>query len=121
MQFANDNGITLIPVPFWWDKSSKSLAATIHSHRCDLLERVADISAAIPHKMPESHRRHIPYKANVACQYDDRVDPKGWWIMEKYDGVRVYWDGQYLLWKNSQVEVPKDLQFPSIPFEGELW
>jgi hypothetical protein len=29
-------GITLIEIPFWWDKSISSLAATIHQYRKDL-------------------------------------------------------------------------------------
>jgi hypothetical protein len=43
-------------------------------------------------------------------------------MMEKYDGVRVFWDGKYLYVKNSKViSVPEDCNFPSFPFEGELW
>jgi hypothetical protein len=44
-------------------------------------------------------------------------------MMEKYDGVRVYWDGTRLFTKNLQVaiDVPKELKFPAVPFEGELW
>jgi hypothetical protein len=30
-------GITLIPVPFWWDTKEKSLAATIQIYRPELL------------------------------------------------------------------------------------
>jgi hypothetical protein len=43
--------------------------------------------------------------------------------MEKFDGVRVFWDGNHLYITNSKVKitVPQGIQFPSIPFEGELW
>src|SRR5690242_911942 len=30
-------GITLVEVPYWWDKTKESLAATIQQHRTDLL------------------------------------------------------------------------------------
>jgi hypothetical protein len=30
-------GITMIEVPYWWDKQPSSLIATIHKHRVDLL------------------------------------------------------------------------------------
>jgi hypothetical protein len=30
-------GITLIEVPFWWDRQKETLAATIHQHRPDLI------------------------------------------------------------------------------------
>jgi hypothetical protein len=44
-------------------------------------------------------------------------------MMEKFDGVRVYWDGEYLISSYSKaiINVPKEYSFPRIPFEGELW
>jgi hypothetical protein len=42
-------------------------------------------------------------------------------MMEKYDGERVYWDGSNLHWKDTVIIVPQNLQFPTVPFEGELW
>jgi hypothetical protein len=43
--------------------------------------------------------------------------------MEKFDGVRMYWDGKHLFAKDSKtkITIPKDCAFPAIPFEGELW
>jgi hypothetical protein len=44
-------------------------------------------------------------------------------MMEKFDGVRVFWDGKRLYSKSPQVviDVPSEWKFPTIPFEGELW
>jgi hypothetical protein len=44
-------------------------------------------------------------------------------MMEMFDGVRVYWDGKVLRSHEfkKQIDVPKDIIFPSTPFEGELW
>jgi hypothetical protein len=42
-------------------------------------------------------------------------------MMEKFDGVRVYWTGKELIANNSKVPIPKDMNFPAIPFDGELW
>jgi hypothetical protein len=44
-------------------------------------------------------------------------------MMEKYDGVRVVWNGKRLTYAKSKIiiDVPPELQLPSIPFEGELW
>jgi hypothetical protein len=47
-------------------------------------------------------------------------------MFEKYDGVRVFWDGKHLYIKPSRldkiiVDKPQSIIFPSIPFEGELW
>lgn len=43
--------------------------------------------------------------------------------MEKFDGVRVFWDGKKLYSKNMKViiNIPHNIIFPPIPFEGELW
>jgi DNA ligase 1 len=29
----------------------------------------------------------------LAHTWEDRVNPSGWWLSEKLDGVRAYWDG----------------------------
>jgi hypothetical protein len=44
-------------------------------------------------------------------------------MMEKFDGIRVYWNGKNLYVSDSRtpLKVPKEHAFSSIPFEGELW
>ena len=48
----------------------------------------------------------------------------GWWMSEKLDGIRGYWDGQQLFSKNGRLLSPP-LEFtatlPPFPVEGELW
>ena len=34
---CKENSITLIRIPYWWDQSRDSLAATIHKYRPDLV------------------------------------------------------------------------------------
>jgi hypothetical protein len=43
--------------------------------------------------------------------------------MEKFDGIRVYWDGKRLYSKQlkTSIDIPQEFKFPSTPFEGELW
>jgi hypothetical protein len=43
--------------------------------------------------------------------------------MEKFDGVRVHWDGDILRTKDMKtvLNLPKGTAFPKIQFEGELW
>jgi hypothetical protein len=33
---AKQYGITVIPIPYWWNNSTKDLTATIHSYRPDI-------------------------------------------------------------------------------------
>lgn len=45
-------------------------------------------------------------------------------MLEKFDGLRVYWDGARLHLSQAPevaIDVPASLDFPSTPFEGELW
>lgn len=48
----------------------------------------------------------------------------GWWMSEKLDGVRAYWDGKQLWSKNGhQLHPPQQFTqgLPPLALEGELW
>lgn len=48
-------------------------------------------------------------------------DVSGWWVSEKLDGVRAYWDGAYLFSRNGKkIKHPFFLPL-GIPLDGELW
>lgn len=61
----------------------------------------------------------------LANVWNPSMDPTGWWMSEKYDGLRGYWDGQKL-WtrKGSLIHAP-DYFLAELPREvaldGELW
>ena len=47
-----------------------------------------------------------------------------YWVSEKYDGIRGYWDGHQLLTRSGKALNPPAWfvqGWPSSPFEGELW
>ena len=47
-----------------------------------------------------------------------------YWVSEKYDGMRGYWDGEKLLTRGGErVEAPAwfTAGWPNIPLDGELW
>jgi DNA ligase 1 len=51
-------------------------------------------------------------------------DPSGYWVSEKLDGVRGYWDGKQLLTKGGTViNAPAwfTAGWPDHPLDGELW
>jgi hypothetical protein len=50
-KFASQFGITLISIPFWWDRSSNSLASTIQYYRPDIKLQAKEVSP-IPLEMP---------------------------------------------------------------------
>ncbi|MGO1691754.1 MAG: DNA ligase [Marinobacter sp.] len=60
----------------------------------------------------------------LANTYQQGIGLKGYWVSEKFDGVRAYWDGQRFLSRNGNIyEAPNWFVegFPSIPLDGELW
>lgn len=60
----------------------------------------------------------------LARSYDGRSDPTGFWVSEKYDGVRGYWDGRRLLTRaGNTIAAPAwfTAGWPTTAMEGELW
>lgn len=52
------------------------------------------------------------------------IDPAGWLVSEKYDGVRALWDGQRLRFRSGAVVAAPDwflARLPKTPIDGELW
>jgi hypothetical protein len=78
--FATNYGITVISIPFWWDKSPKSLAATILQHRPDIHISENLLGTPIPSEMPSKFKAHLKYNPNTPMEYDDRVNPTGWYV-----------------------------------------
>ncbi len=65
-------------------------------------------------------------KPMLAYNYENQ-DVRGWWVSEKYDGVRGIWDGRNLLSRQNNVyTVPKFIesqlsQIKNHILDGEIW
>lgn len=61
----------------------------------------------------------------LAHSFDDAdVDPTGWWMSEKLDGVRAYWNGHDFVSRQGNVFIAPSWfkkGLPSHPLDGELW
>ena len=60
----------------------------------------------------------------LAKVYRPSTDLQAYWVSEKYDGVRGYWDGQKLLTRGGQaINAPAwfTARWPTTPMDGELW
>src|SRR6059058_5282963 len=58
----------------------------------------------------------------LAETWDNAADLSGWWMSEKLDGVRAYWDGRQLISRLGNTFQAPDwfLQgFPESPLDGE--
>ncbi|UUZ68357.1 DNA ligase [Polaromonas sp. P2-4] len=60
----------------------------------------------------------------LAKVYQRGVSLPDYWVSEKYDGVRGYWDGDKLLTRGGErIAVPAwfTAGWPKVPMDGELW
>jgi DNA ligase-1 len=60
----------------------------------------------------------------LAESWDNATDLSDWWMSEKLDGVRAYWDGkQFLSRQGNLYHAPAWFieGLPAVPLDGELW
>lgn len=60
----------------------------------------------------------------LAHRWENDVELTGWWMSEKLDGVRAYWDGERFLSRLGNAFFPPDWfveRLPKTPLDGELW
>ncbi len=60
----------------------------------------------------------------LAKVYHPGIDLQDYWVSEKYDGMRGYWDGQKLLTRGGEsIFAPAwfTANWPDVPMDGELW
>lgn len=68
-------------------------------------------------------RRHAP-ALPLARDAPSGLDPTGWLVSEKLDGVRAFWDGTQLRFRSGLVMAAPAwflAQLPRVPLDGELW
>lgn len=65
-----------------------------------------------------------PPQLLLAANASPDIDPTGYLVSEKYDGVRAFWDGRRLMLRGGGA-VPAPAWFtgrlPPLPLDGELW
>ena len=60
----------------------------------------------------------------LAESWDNALDLSGWWMSEKLDGLRAFWDGKQFLSRMGNLFHAPDWfieKLPPIPLDGELW
>jgi DNA ligase-1 len=60
----------------------------------------------------------------LAGSWDNTMDLSGWWLSEKLDGVRAYWDGSnFYSREGNPFPVPAwfKVGLPNCALDGELW
>ena len=60
----------------------------------------------------------------LAHRWEEHHDPTGWWLSEKLDGVRAYWDGKQFVSRLGNAYLAPDWfveGLPDFPLDGELF
>jgi DNA ligase 1 len=86
---------------------------------CSLAAKEIDLTGATP--ATDKQTPHL-LLANV---WNPSIDPTGWWMSEKYDGLRGYWDGRKLWSRQGNIIHAPDYFLAELPrdvaLDGELW
>ena len=128
-ELKNTGGVYSCTCPAWRNQSlgiEKRTCKHLKKLRGEAAE-IARVGSAAPPTRKSADRAAAEEKAApvlLAESWDGNLDPAGWWISEKLDGVRAYWDGKQLLSRLGNVlHAPdwfiKDL--PKHPLDGELF
>src|SRR6185436_12194449 len=101
-ELKNTGGVYSCSCPAWRNQS-----VAIEKRTCKHLkklrgeaEEIARVGTSTPPTRKSVERAEAQAKAApvlLAESWDGLLDPSGWWLSEKLDGVRAYWDGTKLL------------------------
>lgn len=127
-KIRNTGGVYSCSCPAWRNQSIAIETRTckhIRKLRGDEAEtlRVGEAGSA-PRKAKSEDGESQEAPVLLAESWDGVVEVKDWWISEKLDGVRAYWDGkQFLSRQGNQYFAPDwfTAGLPDYPLDDELW
>ncbi len=122
----NVGGVYSCSCPAWRNQSvaiERRTCKHLRKLRGDAAEeaRLGSDLAAAP-KGPKANTSAPPLL--LAESWDGSIDPTGWYLSEKLDGVRAYWDGKQLYSRLGNLFHAPDwflAGLPDMPLDGELW
>jgi DNA ligase-1 len=125
----NTGGVYSCSCPAWRNQSvaiEKRTCKHLRKLRGDAAE-TERVGNALPARKPASPDGEDESKGPpllLAHVWENDVDLAGWWMSEKLDGVRAYWDGTKLLSRLGNELCAPDWfieGLPHSPLDGELW
>jgi DNA ligase-1 len=121
----NVGGVFSCSCPAWRNQAlpiDRRTCKHLRQYRGEQAEQARLGGAAIPAK-PAAESKSVP-PLLLAHSWDNEQELTGWWMSEKLDGVRAYWNGsQFLSRQGNLLHAPSWFTrgLPSIPLDGELW
>jgi DNA ligase 1 len=130
-ELKNTGGVFSCSCPAWRNQSS-----AIERRTCKHLRKLRGNAAedarlgAVPVQKPERPEAEGEEESSegppllLAEKWDNVQDLTGWWMSEKLDGVRAYWDGKNFISRLGNLYHAPDWfleKLPPTPLDGELW
>jgi DNA ligase-1 len=128
-ELKNTGGVYSCSCPAWRNQSiaiEKRTCKHLRKLRGDSAEE-ARIGGALPQKPTPKSGEEGEGEAPpllLANSWENDVDLAGWWMSEKLDGVRAYWDGKQFISRQGNLYHAPDwfmAGLPDVPLDGELW
>jgi DNA ligase-1 len=125
-QLKNVGGVYSCSCPAWRNQS-----LPIERRSCKHLRRLRGDQAEqvrVGQPLLSTAAKTVPAKLPppllLAESWDGTSDVRGWWLSEKLDGVRCYWDGKRFMSRlGNPFHAPAwfTAGLPDEPLDGELW
>lgn len=121
----NVGGVYSCTCPAWRNQSlaiEKRTCKHIRKVRGDDAEKER-VGNALPAKRASKAKSDGP-PILLAHRWENDVELTGWWLSEKLDGVRAWWDGKrFLSRQGNEFHAPDWFvaDLPDTPLDGELW
>ncbi len=122
----NVGGVYSCTCPAWRNQS-----VAIERRTCKHLRKLRGedaerqrLGAELPARPAASEEEKDGPPLLLAQAWDNATDLTDWWISEKLDGVRAYWDGKQFLSRQGNVYHAPDWFVSGLPntaLDGELW
>jgi DNA ligase 1 len=122
----NVGGVYSCSCPAWRNQSlaiERRTCKHLRKLRGDSAEQVR-LGAALPSQTPSREGAAQAPALLLAESWDGATDPTHWWMSEKLDGVRAYWDGERLWSRMGNLFYAPEwfvVDLPKVPLDGELW
>lgn len=123
----NTGGVYSCTCPAWRNQSTgieRRTCKHLRKLRGDAAEEARLGGAILPVvRKPGGEAKEGP-PVLLAERYDNTININGWWISEKLDGVRAYWDGKQFVSRLGNAFFVPDWfleKLPDFPLDGELF
>ncbi len=130
----NDGGVYSCTCPAWLHQNApidRRTCKHLRAFRGDAAETERLGAEALPGKPVRSSGSSSSAEEKgdappllLAHSWDPSVDPSGWWMSEKLDGVRAFWNGEHFVSRlGNRFFAPEWFveKLPKTPLDGELF